>query len=50
MAQVRFGIVGTGGMGSGHAKTMQSIEECKLAAVCDIVPEDAEAVVGKADT
>jgi predicted dehydrogenase len=44
MAQVRFGIVGTGGMGSGHAKTMQSIEECKLAAVCDIVPEVAEAV------
>lgn len=44
MAQVRFGIVGTGGMGSGHAKTMQSIEECKLVAVCDIVPEVAEAV------
>lgn len=44
MAQVRFGIVGTGGMGSGHAKAMQSIEECKLVAVCDTVPEVAQAV------
>ncbi len=44
MAQIRYGIVGTGGMGSGHAKTMQSIEECKLVAVCDIVPEVANAV------
>jgi len=44
MKTVRYGIVGTGGMGSGHARTMQSIEECQLAAVCDIVPEVAEAV------
>jgi len=44
MDKIRYGIVGTGGMGSGHAKTMQSIEECVLAAVCDIVPEVAESV------
>ncbi len=44
MARIRYGIVGTGGMGSGHAKTMQRIEECVLAAVCDIAPEVAEAV------
>ena len=44
MAKVRYGIVGAGGMGSGHAKTMQAIEECELAAVCDIVPEVAESV------
>lgn len=44
MNKIRYGIVGTGGMGSGHAKTMQSIEECKLAAVCDIVPEVANSV------
>ncbi len=44
MDKIRYGIVGTGGMGSGHAKTMQAIEECVLAAVCDIVPEVAESV------
>ena len=44
MTRIRYGIVGTGGMGSGHARTMQSIEECVLAAVCDIVPEVAESV------
>lgn len=38
MDKVRFGIVGTGGMGSGHSNTIQKIEECQLAAVCDIDP------------
>ncbi|MHB1294147.1 MAG: Gfo/Idh/MocA family protein [Anaerolineae bacterium] len=44
MDKVRYGIVGTGGMGSGHARTMQSIEECVLSAVCDIVPQVARSV------
>jgi len=44
MAKVRYGIVGTGGMGSGHARTMQNVEECELTAVCDIVPEVAKSV------
>ena len=44
MEQIRYGIVGTGGMGSGHARTIQDIKEATLAAVCDIVPEMAEAV------
>ena len=44
MEQVRYGIVGTGGMGTGHAHTMQEIEECALTAVCDIVPEVANSV------
>ncbi|MBD3183940.1 gfo/Idh/MocA family oxidoreductase [Candidatus Poribacteria bacterium] len=39
MDKVRFGIVGVGGMGSGHANTIQNIEECELVAVCDIDPE-----------
>ena len=42
--KVRYGIVGVGGMGSGHAKALQSIEEAALSAVCDIVPEVAERV------
>ena len=44
MRQVRYGIVGTGGMGSGHAHTMAKIEECVLSAVCDIAPEVAQSV------
>jgi len=42
MEQVRFGIVGAGGMGRGHARTMQSIDECVLTAVCDASAEAAE--------
>jgi predicted dehydrogenase len=44
MSKLRYGIVGTGGMGSGHARTMQGLEDVQLAAVCDIVPEVAEAI------
>jgi predicted dehydrogenase len=36
MDKVRVGIVGVGGMGSGHANTMKSVEEVELTAVCDI--------------
>ncbi|MCD6521027.1 MAG: Gfo/Idh/MocA family oxidoreductase [Anaerolineae bacterium] len=44
MARVRYGIVGTGGMGTGHARSIQKIDECVLTAVCDIVPEVAKSV------
>jgi len=33
---VRFGIIGVGGMGTGHAANMPKITEVKLTAVCDI--------------
>lgn len=42
MDKVRYGIVGMGGMGTGHANTIKTIEECVLAAVCDSVPEVAK--------
>jgi predicted dehydrogenase len=35
---VRFGIIGVGGMGTGHAKNMPKVSEVKLTAVCDIDP------------
>ncbi len=38
MDTVRFGIIGVGGMGSGHARNMPFIDEVKLTAVCDISP------------
>jgi predicted dehydrogenase len=43
MDSVRFGIVGVGGMGSGHARSMPLIEEVTLTAVCDTAPEALEA-------
>jgi len=39
MDNVRFGIIGVGGMGSGHARTLPNIPEAELTAVCDISPE-----------
>jgi predicted dehydrogenase len=47
MDKVRFGIVGSGGMGSGHASTMQNIEECELTAVCDVDPDVVKGVAEK---
>ncbi len=44
MDQIRFGIVGTGGMGTGHARSLQGMPEGVLTAVCDIVPDVANAV------
>lgn len=34
--RVRLGVVGLGGMGQGHCRAMQSIDEVALAAVCDM--------------
>ncbi len=44
MDKVRFGIVGNGGMGSGHASTIQNIEECQLVAACDIDPSAVKGI------
>jgi len=38
MEIVRFGIIGVGGMGNGHARNMPQIHEARLTAVCDINP------------
>jgi predicted dehydrogenase len=42
---VRFGIIGTGGMGNGHARNMPSIPEVRLTAVCDIDPAALQAAM-----
>lgn len=36
---VRFGIIGMGGMGNGHARNMPRVHEARLAAVCDVAPD-----------
>jgi predicted dehydrogenase len=35
MQKIRIGIIGTGVMGEAHAKTLQTIKNCELTAVCD---------------
>lgn len=42
--KVRFGVIGTGGMGQGHCTGLKDIEEAVLTAVCDIDPATAEKV------
>jgi len=42
--RVRVGIVGVGGMGTGHCRTIGDIEEIELAAVADINEERAREV------
>lgn len=46
---VRFGIVGTGGMGSGHCNMMAQIPEAKLAALCDVNPDTLQPLAAKYD-
>ncbi len=43
MEQVRFGVIGVGGMGSGHCNWMHRVAEARLAAVCDSAPGVAKA-------
>ena len=45
--KVRFGVIGTGGMGSGHCDMIPQIPETTLAAVCDIDPKAREAAAAK---
>lgn len=42
---VRFGIVGMGGMGNGHARNMPRVPEVRLTAVCDIAPAPLQAAM-----
>lgn len=38
MGTVRIGVIGVGGMGSGHLTCVQELPNCELTAVCDIDP------------
>jgi UDP-N-acetyl-2-amino-2-deoxyglucuronate dehydrogenase len=41
---LRIGVIGVGGMGQGHCRTMARVEELSLCAVCDTDAATAEAV------
>jgi len=43
MEIVRFGIVGVGGMGNGHARNMPKVPEARLTAVCDVSSQALQA-------
>jgi predicted dehydrogenase len=45
--KVRFGVIGTGGMGSGHVEMIPQIPETTLMAVCDVDPKAREAAAAK---
>ena len=42
MDQVGFGIVGCGGIGPLHADALAEVEDGRLVAVCDVIPERAQ--------
>lgn len=43
-ARLRMGVIGVGGMGTGHCRTMKKVKEMKLVAVCDIDVETVDRV------
>lgn len=45
--KVRFGVIGTGGMGSGHCNMIPTIPEAELTSICDINPEVRSAISKK---
>ncbi len=47
MDEVRFGVIGTGGMGTAHIHFIKDIEEAELTAVCDADPEVCEPVAAE---
>jgi predicted dehydrogenase len=49
MDPVRIGVIGTGGMGSGHCSSMSEVREARLAAVCDVRPDILSEAAAKYD-
>lgn len=47
MKKIRIGVVGTGYLGSVHAKIYREIPGCELQAICDINPENRARVSGE---
>jgi len=42
MDKARLGVIGTGGMGTGHLRSIKGVEEAELTAVCDVDQEVCE--------
>ena len=50
MEQVKFGIIGCGGMGTHHAKTIHAMEGANLVGVADMIGEKATALANELGT
>ena len=44
---VRIGVIGTGGMGSGHCNSLPNVENCEFVGVADIRLEAAQAIAAQ---
>jgi predicted dehydrogenase len=44
---VRFGVIGTGGMGAGHCRILPEIPETELTAICDVDAQTREEIATK---
>jgi predicted dehydrogenase len=47
MEEVKFGIVGVGGIGSAHGRAMLATPRARIVALCDIVPSQMEKFANK---
>ena len=47
MKPVRTAVIGVGMMGTHHARDVNDLQNCELAAVCDVDPARAEACAGE---
>src|SRR5579871_3367077 len=45
--KVRLGVIGTGGMGSGHCNMIPQIPETTLTAICDVEPQARQSIAAK---
>ncbi|MDE2127828.1 MAG: Gfo/Idh/MocA family oxidoreductase [Armatimonadetes bacterium] len=45
MAQIKIGVIGTGGMAQGHIKRLMEHEDAAVAALCDIKPQALERTI-----
>ena len=41
-SKIKIAIIGVGLMGSSHARDIEALENCELAAICDIQPDRAD--------
>lgn len=50
MSKPHIAVIGVGGMGSYHARSIAESEHMELAAACDIVPDKAESIAERYET
>ena len=49
MDSVRVGFIGIGGRGKGHIRIVNEFDDVELVAVCDLIPDNRDAVADEYD-